>query len=658
MMFLTKRTTPFQEKHCIQFGLEIAGRDIKKLVICVQCRFCVHFGRDGDDVGRKRARSNAICYFSPPYRPELYRKHLENQHSSEWAEYCRLPPDEQRVYFDKSKNTTMSSFCHSASDVLHFTIGKKTCEHNFVLTTIAEPIVNLIEDLFFHPDDDAADRDQESITKANAMKLFKRDEAVIEQHRRCTKNPKLSGISDHMMSQFVRVVVAVDLQFLSKILSRSDVWAFLIACDGYSHFGISSLDIRIRLSVEGVLYNFHLVLVPFYDRHTALNIFNLNVKVLDVLYSQWREKLLSVSNDGENTMTCRHGGLVTLLGKEAENHILRIWCPAHQIDLVIKGCTKRMDGGDFYKTAHAFSVHLRAQQNLATTMGGTKCPKDTTRWVAFDKLIKWILQHRVKLFNHIESRNSIQSPSKPWWIMATAVTSMFDTVAVTFAILQSRDLVLSQQQGEIDNLILRLCNSMCIRHEDIDKSFLEINQTDFYKLDAWWISIETIVGHVEDQGSWARDMFSSFTDDVKAATLGGIAKFAIELIIGLKKVRAEHDSNNNAFNEDAPPVMPAQLFRLRPRDFNRGVLDLFRIRLAKFWTAAQIEEVEADHRDLIKAYENEETVRRTIDRHDLKMMFNEAWDSLKDRFKTLRCFCSGLATAKPTRHRLNPIFRY
>lgn len=77
---------------------------------------------------------------------------------------------------------------------------------------------------------------------------------------------------------------------------------------------------------------------------------------------------------------------------------------------------------------------------------------------------------------------------------------------------------------------------MCIRHEDIDKSFLEINQTDFYKLDAWWISMETIVGHVEDQGSWTRDMFSSFTDDVKAATLDGIAKFAIELIIGLKKV--------------------------------------------------------------------------------------------------------------------------
>lgn len=91
--------------------------------------------------------------------------------------------------------------------------------------------------------------------------------------------------------------------------------------------------------------------------------------------------------------------------------------------------------------------------------------------------------------------------------------------------------------------------------------------------------------------------------------------------------------------------MPAQLIRLRPRDFNWGVLDFFRIRLAKLWTAAQIEEVEADHRDLIKAYENEETVRRTIDRHDLKTMFNEAWDSLKDRFKTLRCFCSGLAIA-------------
>jgi hypothetical protein len=66
-----------------------------------------------------------------------------------------------------------------------------------------------------------------------------------------------------------------------------------------------------------------------------------------------------VSNDAENTMTGRHGGLVTLLEKEVTNNILRVWCTSHQMDIVIKKVTKVMMDGLFYKIAHVFSVHLR-----------------------------------------------------------------------------------------------------------------------------------------------------------------------------------------------------------------------------------------------------------------------------------------------------------
>ena len=36
--------------------------------------------------------------------------------------------------------------------------------------------------------------------------------------------------------------------------------------------------------VNGVLHNLHLVIVPFFERHTAANIFALVVKILDVLF--------------------------------------------------------------------------------------------------------------------------------------------------------------------------------------------------------------------------------------------------------------------------------------------------------------------------------------------------------------------------------------
>jgi hypothetical protein len=57
--------------------------------------------------------------------------------------------------------------------------------------------------------------------------------------------------------------------------------------------------------------NFHVVVVPVFERHIAENMFNMVVKFLDALYDRWRGKLIEVSFDGENMMTGRHFGFVT-----------------------------------------------------------------------------------------------------------------------------------------------------------------------------------------------------------------------------------------------------------------------------------------------------------------------------------------------------------
>jgi hypothetical protein len=88
--------------------------------------------------------------------------------------------------------------------------------------------------------------------------------------------------------------------------------------------------------LKGQLLNLHLVAIPMFDGHTALNIFNMFVKFLDALYRKWRSKSIGMSSDGENTMTGCHAGLVTRMVACAENPVLRIWCPPHQIDLVVK----------------------------------------------------------------------------------------------------------------------------------------------------------------------------------------------------------------------------------------------------------------------------------------------------------------------------------
>jgi hypothetical protein len=109
------------------------------------------------------------------------------------------------------------------------------------------------------------------------------DSRVIDQHRHQTKNARLAGLNDHMLGQFVRILVAANLNTFSTVLSQPQVWAFSIAGDGSTHWGVSFFNVRIRLCVAGVLFNLHLVVVPFFDRHTAVNVVTLISKLLDTI---------------------------------------------------------------------------------------------------------------------------------------------------------------------------------------------------------------------------------------------------------------------------------------------------------------------------------------------------------------------------------------
>jgi hypothetical protein len=164
---------------------------------------------------------------------------------------------------------------------------------------------------------------------------------------------------------------------------------------------VSFFDVRIRVCIGGRLFNIDLVIVPFYDRYSAVNIYKMICKLLDQLCSSWRDKVLSVSTDGENTMTGSKGGFVMLMDKESANEVLRVWCPTHQMDLVIQDATVMICNGAFTKMTHSFTVHLRQQANLQLVMGN-KCPKDTNCWAHFQGQLQWLLTHHIELLEWIE----------------------------------------------------------------------------------------------------------------------------------------------------------------------------------------------------------------------------------------------------------------
>ena len=127
---------------------------------------------------------------------------------------------------------------------------------------------------------------------------FRQVEAIHQATKKRTGLAKLGNINDTIVSNYARVLCAINLQSLKEILSDKAIWAFSIANDSSTHESRSYFDNRIRFQRNGVLYNIHALAIPMFERHNADNMFKLVSDFLDVICSEWRAKLIGVGTDG------------------------------------------------------------------------------------------------------------------------------------------------------------------------------------------------------------------------------------------------------------------------------------------------------------------------------------------------------------------------
>ena len=86
----------------------------------------------------------------------------------------------------------------------------------------------------------------------------------------------------------------------------------------------SYLDIRIRLFWHGEILNFHLIEIPVFFRHTAAEVNRHASAMLDVLCTEWKTMMISISADGEPQMTGHIGGVATLFDQASLTGFYRI----------------------------------------------------------------------------------------------------------------------------------------------------------------------------------------------------------------------------------------------------------------------------------------------------------------------------------------------
>jgi len=127
-------------------------------------------------------------------------------------------------------------------------------------------------------------------------------------------------------------------------------------------------------------------------------------------------------------------------------------------------------------------------------------------------------------------------------------------------------------------------------------------------------------------GSFAIACYNDLDEDDKNDIIRIVAMNAISLVIGLMGIKAERDDNNMRLDSDALPVLPAQLIAIRHGKFVSEVVEPYPDHISAFWSFEDVDQTEADHRDLLNLYALDQILRVTINRHTIEMSFDDAWD--------------------------------
>ncbi|CAM6007484.1 unnamed protein product [Sphagnum balticum] len=168
--------------------------------------------------------------------------------------------------------------------------------------------------------------------------------------------------------------------------------------------------------------------------------------------------------------------------------------------------------------------------------------------------------------------------------MTAGVRPLLELVNVTLVILQSPDIIISQQTSKIENLVGHLAGTMNMELMGTNETFKAMQASKFIVVDHW---------------------------------------------------RAKRDSNNEAALDLTPPMMPFQLVEMARCDFIDSIFNPYRNQLAKFWPNEKIDFIERHQQELFNAYKREPGSKLLIDKQDHTTLFNMGWDDLKGRFEHL-----------------------
>lgn len=659
-----KRPATFNAIHESMYGLRVTERALNtSAVLTVSCRFCVAFGRcpvSGTSSARKPLVG--IKAFRAPFRVDHFRQHLLSQHFDKWGEYSKLEHANEKAEFFQLDLPFIETL------PAHFEQTNKQLTFLFDCNIIEQ----LIGALLFHPDDEeewgralslfklSHDSNKYYATVANGEAFtfsirfisiglsFRQTSRALTETRSLARLRSLTGISGRKVAGYARITTAHNLQKIADLLKDRRCWAFSIAFDGATCSGKSFVDVRARICIDGTIENLHILAVPIHDKHTGDTMFKMVAALFDELCPSWKTKLLSASTDGARNMTGRFAGAVTRLEQVALPGFVRIWCGAHQLDLIIQSCFQGVYNEGFYGVLTALIGYLRRQQNLIADMRST-CPKvASTRWLSLGKVSSWLVKNRLEIGAYLTAKNAPVAPSPDWWIRLSVADEFMSRVDICFKAMQGMRTIVQQQRAYLQKLVHSLIDLSYMNGPlSAEEAFTARQDPSMLCADGFFSISQTAVDHlIEDRGLWAVDLELELDANVKTTLHGDIARLFVSATNKIQALRVERDSSNNASECTLPPVTVKELMILAPREFNNIVL-WQRQRLLASMDDRIIESIQEDFRQFKFAVVHDRHLRHTIASCKDTVSFEDSWRLLQGRFRMLEWFCGGLATAFP-----------
>ena len=333
--------------------------------------------------------------------------------------------------------------------------------------------------------------------------------------------------------------------------------------------------------------------------------------------------------------------------------LTRIWCGAHQLDLVMEFIMSNVIKERFFSVLTEFISHLTRQLNLIASMD-TTCPRTIVNWwLSTEKVISWFKLHRPQLLAHIAEKQPASAPPHLWWVALLAMHHFTKRTAITFKSIQGLTRLADQQQAALNRLIDNFIVDVGVTGPHTAESIAALDPSTHVVCGRYAIALESVQEFLCGLATWVDTLINEVLESEKRELYQDIGLVYATACHKIDDISIYRDHNNNRDDPNSlPPVLAHELVKLSAVNFIRKIRQ-HASRLEHCSAAGQADVIADEHKVLIFAYQTETVLKEAIDCLSSKTSFKEVWSLLGSRLPNLMEYCGVVATLFPEQVRLS-----